>query len=152
MSREYPERPLLGVGALIFNEDKVLLVKRGRNPGKGQWSIPGGMVEIGETLADAVTREVLEETGLQVRPVRLVKTLERIFRDDNGRVQYHYVLCDFLCEIIGGDPCAASDADDVTFIALRELVAYGVAPITREVITEAYNNNMEHVYHFASSQ
>ena len=81
----------------------------------------------------------------------LAKTLERIFRDENGRVQYHYVLCDFLCEIVGGDPIAASDADDVSFIALQDLNAYGVAPITKEVIAEVYNNNTEHVYHFATS-
>ncbi len=151
MGREYPERPLLGVGALIFKNDHVLLVKRGHNPGKGEWSIPGGMVEVGETLADAIKREVKEETGLDVNPVKLVKTLERIFHDEEGRVQYHYVLCDFLCEIVSGDPCAASDADDVLFIPIRELIAYRVAPITRDVIAEAFHDTLEHhVYHFVS--
>src|SRR5580658_4938025 len=91
-SRRYPEHPLLGVGALIFRRDSILLVERGRDPLKGYWSLPGGLVEPGERLADAVKREILEETGLSIQPLKIFEVFERIMRDDAGRAEYHYVL------------------------------------------------------------
>ncbi len=141
--------PLIGVGAVILRDDCVLLVRRGHEPSKGQWSIPGGLVEVGETLAEAVAREVLEETGLVVKPRALIKTLERIFRDENGRVKYHYVLCDFLCDVISGQHVAASDADDVEFIPVEALERYGVAEITQQVIHEVVAPHGEGIYLFS---
>src|SRR5436853_4592893 len=101
-TREYPERPFLGVGALIILENKILLVKRGREPLKGEWALPGGIVETGETMVEAVKREIFEETGLTVEPHTQAIVFDRILRDANGKPQYHYVLADNLCSIISG--------------------------------------------------
>lgn len=146
MTREYPNRPIIGVGAIIFSNNRVLLARRGQDPGKGEWSLPGGAAEVGETLAQAVVREVKEETGLTVRPTEMVKTLERIFYDNQGRVRYHYVLCDFLCEIVSGQIFPASDADEVEFVPLDDLSAYRVAALTQEVIREALTPGSHPVY------
>src|ERR1700757_1735689 len=100
MRREYPEAPLVGVGAVIIQENQVLLIQRGQEPLKGEWSLPGGALELGETLQQGIRREVLEETGLVVEPVAVVEVLDRISRDAEGRVQYHYVLVDFLCRVV----------------------------------------------------
>lgn len=149
MTREYPERPIVGVGAIIFSNGRVLLARRGRDPGKGEWSLPGGAAEVGETLAQAVIREVEEETGLTVQPTSLVKTLERIFYDEEGRVRYHYVLCDFLCEILSGRINPASDVDEVEFVPVDKLPTYKVAAITQEVIREALSPGAHPVYTIA---
>jgi ADP-ribose pyrophosphatase YjhB (NUDIX family) len=109
MQREFPSAPLVGVGAVIVNDERVLLVQRGTEPMKGRWSIPGGLVELGETLADGVRREVQEETGLAVEPVALVELLDRIHREDT-RIRYHYVIADYLCRVTGGQATAGSDA------------------------------------------
>src|SRR5579862_4194484 len=107
MKREYPECPLVGVGAVIAEKDRVVLVKRGHAPLLGEWSIPGGMLEVGETLRQAAVREVLEETGLRVEVGELLGVFDRIVRDDNERTLYHYVLIDFLCRRIVGEPQGA---------------------------------------------
>ena len=135
-TREYPERPIVGVGAVIFREGRVLLVKRGTAPMQGEWSLPGGALETGETLVEGVRREVLEETGLLVDPVTMIEVFDRIARDEVGRVQYHYVLVDYRCRIIGGLAACASDAIDLRWAALDELGA--IAPFTREVILKAW--------------
>jgi 8-oxo-dGTP diphosphatase len=140
MSREYPERPIIGVGAVILDDDRalanrVLLVQRGRPPLKGEWSLPGGALELGETLAEGVRREVLEETGLAVEPIAVVEVLDRIARDAEGRVQYHYVLVDFLCRVLGGELACATDAADARWAGMDELGA--VAPFTVAVIRKA---------------
>ena len=137
MQRKYPDRPIVGVGAIIFEEEEVLLVKRGREPALGQWSIPGGCVDLGETLEQALIREVCEETHLEVEVLALVKVLERIFREPDDRVAYHYVLVDFLCGRRGGVLSAGSDAAEARFVPLRELSAYELAPITLQVIRRA---------------
>ncbi len=137
MQRKYPDRPIIGVGAVIFEEERVLLVKRGTEPALGQWSIPGGVVDPGETLEQALIREVFEETHLEVEVLALVKVLERIFREPDGRVAYHYVLIDFLCDRRGGDFMADSDASEARFVPLQELSAYQMAPITLQVIHRA---------------
>src|SRR5262249_5617569 len=136
-SRRYPARPIVGVGAVIVEGGRVLLVRRGNEPLQGEWSLPGGAVEIGEMLRDAVAREVLEETGLEVEVGVVVEVLDRIRRDPSGRVQYHYVLIDFLCHPIGGVLACASDAVDVAWAGRHELAAYGVADSAVAVIHKA---------------
>lgn len=137
MNRKYPEHPIVGVGGIIFREDQVLLIKRGKEPGLGQWSIPGGVVRPGETLKEAVVREIFEETHLKVKVLALAKILERIFRDSEGRVAYHYVLVDFLCRHLSGTLQHDSDAQDACFVALKDLPSYEVVPVTLEVILRA---------------
>lgn len=134
--REYPERPWVGVGALIFREGRVLLVRRGHAPSLGEWSIPGGALEVGETLADGVKREVREETGLAVEPLAVVEVVDRIARDEAGRVQFHYVLVDYLCRVTGGSEAWADDAVGLRWAAMDELE--GVAAFTQEVILKAW--------------
>ena len=137
MKRKYPDQPIIGVGGIVFREDQVLLVERGMEPALGQWSIPGGVVDVGETLKEALRREVLEETHLEVEVLTLAKVLERIFRDPDGRVAYHYVLVDFLCRPKAGELRSDSDARDARFVSLRDLPSYQIAPITLEVIHRA---------------
>jgi len=136
--RQYPARPLLGVGALIFRRKSVLLVERGKAPLKGYWSLPGGLVEIGERLETAVKREVLEETGLNVRPVGLAEIFERIMPDADGRVEYHYVLADYVCKIVSGEPKAADDASRVAWFRIDQLESLLLTEGTRQVIERAY--------------
>ena len=135
--RTYPERPIVGVGAIVLDDDRVLLIKRGHEPLKGQWSIPGGGVELGETLAVAIAREVREETGVDVEVGPMVEVLDRIGHDAGGQVQYHYVLVDFLCRPSGGVVCCASDADAAEWVSLDRLAQYGVAELTIGVIHKA---------------
>lgn len=122
MSREYPQAPLAGVGAVIVHHGRVLLVQRATEPMKGHWSIPGGLVELGESLAEAVVREAFEETGLHVQPLELIELVDRIHRED-GRVRYHYVVADYLCRVTGGVLAAASDAADVRWLERDEWLA-----------------------------
>lgn len=119
--REYPAAPLLGVGAIIVDGPRVLLVQRGRPPALGKWSVPGGLVDVGEPVEAAVRREVAEECGLTVRLHGLVGFVDRIIRDPSGRVQYHYVLLDFLATPESGTACAGSDARAIRWSTLDEL-------------------------------
>jgi 8-oxo-dGTP diphosphatase len=136
MRREYPEAPVAGVGAIIFDGDpRVLLIQRGQEPLKGEWSLPGGAVELGETLDAAVCREVLEETGLVVEAVAVVEVFDRIALDADGRVRFHYVLVDYLCRVTGGGVACATDAADARWFALGELGS--IAPFTVAVIEKA---------------
>jgi len=127
VAREYPAAPIVAVGAVVIEGDRVLLVRRNRPPLLGQWSVPGGAVELGETMEAAVVREVAEETGLTVLPVAHIQTLERIERDSQDRVQFHYVLIDFLCRPDAGEqlPHAASDVSDARWIPLSGLRVSG---------------------------
>jgi 8-oxo-dGTP diphosphatase len=143
IKRTYPEQPIVGVGGIVFKDDSVLLIKRGGEPAAGQWSIPGGVVDVGETLADAAVREVWEETHLRVEPVALVKILDRIFRDKEDRIVYHYVLVDFLCRCTGGKVQPGTDALDARFIPIQDLASLNVIPVTRKVIYEAADMNKE---------
>ena len=136
--RIYPERPIVGVGAVIVSDDRVLLVRRANEPLKGEWSLPGGAVEVGETLRAAVAREVLEETGLEVEVGPVVEVLDRIRLDPGRRVEYHYVLIDYLCRPTGGSLACASDAEDVAWAGMHELADYQVAESTVAVILKAF--------------
>ncbi len=135
--RPYPDRPVVGVGAVVLDADRVLLVKRGHAPLKGQWSLPGGGVETGETLEQAIAREVLEETGLTIEVGPIVEVLDRISRDADGRVEHHFVLIDFVCRAVGGLLRSASDADDAMWAPVSDLARYEVAPVTVTVIQKA---------------
>lgn len=137
MSRSYPDRPLLGVGAIIARDSQILLVRRANPPLQGQWSIPGGLVEVGETTREAAVREVREETGFEVDPERLVEVFERILRDDNSRVEYHFVLIDYFCRIISGTEKAGSDVSELRWASCEDLESLGVAPETCAVIRKA---------------
>jgi 8-oxo-dGTP diphosphatase len=140
--REYPSAPLVGVAGVVVRGGDVLLIQRGREPMLGAWSLPGGLLEVGETTAEGVVREVLEETGVRVRPVEIVATLDRIVRDDAGRVRYHYVLVEWLCvaersaseELVCGDDAAAA-----IWVERGEIYSetYGLAEPTLGVIEKA---------------
>jgi ADP-ribose pyrophosphatase YjhB (NUDIX family) len=114
--RQFPEQPVVAVGAVILDGDRVLLVKRRREPLKGAWSLPGGVVELGETLEAALVREVREETGLDVEVGPVIEVFDRITRDEDGRVRYHYVLVDYLCWPVAGHLKAGSDVDDAVLV------------------------------------
>jgi 8-oxo-dGTP diphosphatase len=148
-NREYPERPLVGVGGVVIDGGRVLLVRRGTEPLLGEWSIPGGLLECGETLAAGVARELQEETGLTVRVVELIEALDRIFpaaaaisRADAGgavaRPRYHYVILDYLCERISGDARAGGDVTEVAFAREEELHGYSLSPHTLRVLGKAF--------------
>jgi len=125
------------VGAIITDGKRTVLVRRGTPPSVGEWSIPGGLAHLGETLEEAVIREALEETSLNVEPLDLVELLERIFRDDQGRVQYHYVLADYLCRVVDGALSAGSDAAEAKWVDRSELTTMGIAPVTVKIILKA---------------
>ena len=135
--RRYPDRPFVGVGAVIVDDDKVLLVKRGREPLAGQWSLPGGAVEVGETLEACLVRELREETGLEVEVGPVIEVFDRITRDAEGRVEYHFVLVDYLCWPIAGELRASSDVDDAIFVAAEELGRYALTSKAHAVIERA---------------
>ncbi|MBU4564743.1 MAG: NUDIX hydrolase [Desulfarculus sp.] len=137
MGRHYPELPVVGVGGIVLAGDQVLLVKRGAEPSKGIWSIPGGAVEVGESLAQACAREVLEETALQVSVGPMVEVIERILRDPTGRVEYHYVLIDFLCFCQPLEPRAGDDAAAAVWAGLDTLDGYTLTHDTKRVILKA---------------
>jgi 8-oxo-dGTP diphosphatase len=138
MKREYPESPLVGVGAVIVDhhgeDSRVLLIRRGTPPLLGEWSLPGGVLECGETLRDAVAREAREETGFVVETGEMLGIYERLIRDDDGRVRYHYVLLDFLCHRISGDLKAGSDAADVRWFTRHDLPALNLAYDASDVV------------------
>lgn len=136
-TRKYPDRPFVGVGAVIVDGDRVVLVKRRYEPLAGQWSLPGGGVEIGETLAACVVREMLEETGLEVEVGPVIEVFDRITRDDDGRVRYHYVLVDYLCWPRGGTLRPASDVVDAVFVRASELAKYEITAKATAVIERA---------------
>jgi 8-oxo-dGTP diphosphatase len=133
MQREFPTSPLVGVGAVIVDQGRVLLVRRGREPMMGHWSLPGGLLELGESLTEGVTREVWEETGLTVETLELIELLDRIYYEAE-RVRYHYVIADYLCRITGGALQAASDADEARWVERAEWNSLELDPITVRVI------------------
>jgi ADP-ribose pyrophosphatase YjhB (NUDIX family) len=140
MQREFPAAPLVGVGAIVVDKGRVLLVCRGREPMKGHWTLPGGVLELGESLADGVKREVAEETGLEVEPIELIELLDRIHRKGE-KVRYHYVIADYLCRVTGGELRAASDADAVRWVERAQWNSHSALkldPITARVIEKGW--------------
>ncbi|HEX4164841.1 MAG TPA: NUDIX hydrolase [Bryobacteraceae bacterium] len=142
--RRYPVRPVLGVGALIFEKDRILLVERGQPPLVGYWSLPGGCVESGERLEDAVVREVREETGLTVTAESLATVFERIMPDAQQRCEYHYVLVDFYCTITGGELRPGDDSNDVRWFDLPSLDKLLLTEGTREVVLTCVQHRSTH--------
>ena len=138
--RKYPDAPIVAVGAVILDGDRVLLVQRGQEPLKGEWSLPGGVVELGETLEAALAREVREETSLDVVVGPVVEVLDSIRRDAGGRAEYHYIIIDYACRVRGGASTVASrgtDAADVRWVAVADLEHYGVTTTAIAVIRKA---------------
>ncbi|HZR23032.1 MAG TPA: NUDIX hydrolase [Vicinamibacterales bacterium] len=136
--REYPDRPVVGVGAVIVDASRVLLIRRGHEPLKGEWSIPGGAVELGETLEVAIAREVREETGLDVDVGPMIDVFDRIRFDGDGKTLFHYVLIDFVCRPVGGTLACATDAVEAAWASLMELTGYGVNDATISVIEKGF--------------
>ena len=138
MQREFPETPLVGVGAIIIEDSRVVLVKRAHPPLQAEWSIPGGVLEVGELVREAAIREAREETGLTVEPGELLGVYDRVLRDADQRVQYHYVLIVFLCRRVAGDLAAASDAAEVGCFTREELPGLNLAEDTVDVIRKGF--------------
>ena len=134
MKRDYPERPIIGVGAVIVSGDRALLVRRATEPLKGEWSVPGGVLELGEKLRDGAAREALEETGLRVEAGEVLDVFDSIFTDANGLTQYHYVLIDFLCRPLAGEAIAGSDVSDVLWVAESDIAAMQVRDTIAQVV------------------
>ena len=141
--RRYPRHPLLGVGALIFEGDLILMAQRGKPPLMGMWSLPGGLVEVGESLENAVRREVREETGLEIQPLGVLEIFERIMRDAEGAAEYHYVLIDYVCRVTGGELCAGDDVSRVEWTARQELEKLSITEGTLAVIEKGFRERHE---------
>ena len=136
--RRYPKRPIVGVGALIFHRGRILMAQRGKEPLKGWWSLPGGALEVGESLDFAVRREVREETGLEIEPLGVFEIFERIMRDSGGAAEYHYVLMDYICRVTGGTLCAGDDVCRVEWVKPEGLKDMQITEGTLAVIERAF--------------
>jgi 8-oxo-dGTP diphosphatase len=136
--REYPERPIVGVGGVVISGGRALLIKRGGPPLKGRWSIPGGMLELGETVMEGVQRELAEETGIEIRVLELIEVFERMELDRAGKVRYHFVVLDYLCEAVRGEARAGSDVSDVAWAAPAEFRTYDLTETATRVIEKAF--------------
>jgi ADP-ribose pyrophosphatase YjhB (NUDIX family) len=142
--RRYPQRPIIGVGAIMLKRDRVLMAQRGKEPLKGSWSLPGGALETGETLANAVRREVREETGLEIRPLGVLGIFERLMRDASGAPEYHYVLIDYMCRVIGGTLAPGDDVCAVEWVRRRDLAKLQITEGTLAVIEKAFRKRREY--------
>jgi len=145
MAREYPDQPVVGIGGVVIEEGRALLIRRGTEPLRGQWSIPGGTLEIGESLQAGVARELLEETGLEVCVLDMIEVFDRIFHEENPgrggspkRPKFHYVIVDYLCERISGEARAGSDVTDVVYAREDELEKYHLTPTATRVLRRAF--------------
>ncbi|RJR33064.1 MAG: NUDIX domain-containing protein [Deltaproteobacteria bacterium] len=143
MKRHYPDQPLVGVGAVIFRGEEVLLVLRGQEPALGSWSLPGGLVELGETLENALKRELAEEVGISVQILGVTAVLDRIYRDDEGGIPYHYVLVDFLCGYEAGELRPGSDITAARFCPLSKLDGLDLPAFTARVVRRAWEQKRQ---------
>lgn len=143
-SRRYPRYPLIGVGALILERDRIVMAQRGKPPLMGQWSLPGGLVETGESLAEAVRREVREETGLEIEPLGVLEIFERIMRNAEGAAEYHYVLIDYICRMAGGALAAGDDVCSVAWVRRRDLESLDITEGTLAVIEKGFRNRRKY--------
>jgi 8-oxo-dGTP diphosphatase len=150
MAREYPERPVVGIGGVVIENGRALLIKRGTEPLLGQWSIPGGTLELGESLQQGVARELLEETGLEVQVLDMIETFDRIFLDPaapkaegRARPKYHYVIVDYLCERLAGEARASSDVTDIAFATEDELGKFQMTATATRVLLRAFAMDRE---------
>ncbi len=134
MPKEYPGAPLVGVGGVIAQDGRAVIVRRGQEPRKGEWSLPGGLLELGESLIDGTRREMKEETGLDVEVGALVEMFDRIHRDTEGRVRYHFVIADYLCVPVGGTLLAGSDVTDARWVSADEIDEYVINPHAAAVL------------------
>jgi 8-oxo-dGTP diphosphatase len=143
-SREYPDRPLVGVGGVVIESGRALLIRRGTEPLLGEWSIPGGTLELGETLEQGVARELLEETGLKVRVIELIEVFDRIYVQTAGSEgvkkgpRFHYVIVDYLCERVGGNAAAGSDVTEVAFAREEELERFALTETATRILKKAF--------------
>jgi 8-oxo-dGTP diphosphatase len=143
IKRHYPQQPVVGVGAVVFRGERVLLVRRGQEPARDSWSLPGGLVELGETLEAAIQRELAEETGISVNLLGISAVLERIFPDPDGRIAYHYVLVDYLCDYVAGELTAGSDITAARFVPLSDLPDFDLPQFTSDVIRRAWHQKQQ---------
>lgn len=138
-ANEYPDRPRVAVGALVFHDGRLLVVERAKPPGEGVWALPGGSVELGETMAEAAEREVLEETGLVVRARDVVYTFDAVVKDEDGRVRYHYAIVDYVCDYVSGTPKAGCDARDARLVTRTEFAALRSSRFTVDLLRARTN-------------
>jgi 8-oxo-dGTP diphosphatase len=143
LKRHYPDQPLVGVGAVVFRGNEVLLVRRGQEPARDSWSLPGGLVELGETLLAAIRRELAEETGLTVHFRGITAVAERIFPDPDGRIAYHYILVDYLCDYLDGELTPGSDITAARFVPLSEIARFDLPQPTADVIRRAWEQKRQ---------
>ena len=144
-SREYPERPVVGIGGVIIDQSRTLLIRRGSEPLLGEWSIPGGILEIGESVEEGVARELLEETGIEVRVLELIEVFDRIYLEEGStgaesrrKPRFHFVIADYLCERLAGEPRAGSDVTDVAFATEEELARFQLTETATRVLKKAF--------------
>lgn len=142
--RRYPKRPMVGVGAILLRRDRILMAQRGKEPLKGWWSLPGGALELGESLHDGVCREVREETGLEIEPLGVLEIFERIMRDSNGVPEYHYVLIDYMCRVTGGTLFPGDDVCAVDWVRHTDLPALQITEGTLAVIEKAFRERAKY--------
>jgi ADP-ribose pyrophosphatase YjhB (NUDIX family) len=144
-SKEFPDRPLVGVGGVIIEQGRAVLIRRGSEPLLGEWSIPGGTLELGETLEEGVARELLEETGIEVRILELIEIFDRIYPGNGStgakgknKPRFHYVIADYLCERLGGEPRAGSDVTDLVFAREEELARFHLTETATRILKKAF--------------
>ncbi|MDR3704070.1 MAG: NUDIX hydrolase [Candidatus Sulfopaludibacter sp.] len=142
--RRYPRHPLVGVGAIMLRRDRILMAQRGKEPLKGWWSLPGGALETGESLADGVRREVREETGLEIEPLGVLEIFERILRDQDGTPEYHYVLIDYVCRVTGGTLFPGDDVCAVDWVRRADLPNLQITEGTLGVIEKAFRQRRQY--------
>ena len=143
MCRKYPNLPVISAAGIILIDDKVLIIKRKSEPNRGKWSIPGGVINLGERIEEGLKREVFEETGINVEVKNLIEIVEKVFNDDNGNIIYHYVILDYLCQYISGEAKVSSDAEDLMMVYLDELGKFNMVDGMKEIIEKAYTFDNE---------